>query len=252
MRIWLVFTLLLACSFTWAAPKRQPAQDIEQFLVDAGVINQIEQLRQNMSDTASGLVVNAMGLLGVPYRAGGTSESTGFDCSGFVRTIFERSIGLVLPRRAKDQAEVTQNVDVKDLKPGDLVFYHTLRQAFSHVGIYIGDGKFIHSPRPGHQVRIEDMRDAYWAKRFDGARRVKELIPNAVTGLSELPKRLPNLPSFPNLPNNVLSNGLSFPSFGLGNANSNAATLQSQSPSQPSTLAPVPQPNTSSGATEPN
>jgi len=203
MRIWLVFTLLLACSFTWAAPKRQPAQDIEQFLVDAGVINQIEQLRQNMSDTASGLVVNAMGLLGVPYRAGGTSESTGFDCSGFVRTIFERSIGLVLPRRAKDQAEVTQNVDVKDLKPGDLVFYHTLRQAFSHVGIYIGDGKFIHSPRPGHQVRIEDMRDAYWAKRFDGARRVKELIPNAVTGLSELPKRLPNLPSFPNLPNNA-------------------------------------------------
>jgi NlpC/P60 family len=175
MRIWLLPTIMLACSLSWAAPKRQPAQDIEQFLVDAGVITQIEQLRQNVSDTASGLVVNAMGLLGVPYRAGGTSEATGFDCSGFVRTIFERSIGLVLPRRAKDQAEVTQNVEVKDLKPGDLVFYHTLRQAFSHVGIYIGDGKFIHSPRPGHQVRIEDMRDAYWAKRFDGARRVKEL-----------------------------------------------------------------------------
>ena len=228
MRILLVYSLMLTCSLTWAAPKRQPAQDIEQFLVESGVINQIEQLRQNVSDTASGLVVNAMGLLGVPYRAGGTNEATGFDCSGFVRTIFERSIGLVLPRRARDQAEVTQNVDVKDLKPGDLVFYHTLRQAFSHVGIYIGDGKFIHSPRPGHQVRIEDMRDAYWAKRFDGARRVNELFPSTVSTLSELPKRLPGLPSFPSLPN------LPNLPFGLTSPTSNAATA----PSQPASALP--------------
>ena len=202
MRIWLVSTLLFACSLGWAAPKHQPAQDIEQFLADAGVINQMEQLRQNMSDTASGLVVNAMGLLGVPYRAGGMSEKTGFDCSGFVRTIFERSIGLVLPRRAKDQAEVTQNIQVEDLKPGDLVFYHTLRQAFSHVGIYIGDGKFIHSPRPGHQVRIEDMREAYWAKRFDGARRVKELNPNSVSETNAI--TLSNMSAVPSLPNSAL------------------------------------------------
>ena len=227
MRICFLLPLLLACSLSWAAPKRQPAQDIEQFLADAGVINQMELLRQNVSDTASGLVVNAMGLLGVPYRAGGTSEATGFDCSGFVRTIFERSIGLVLPRRAKDQAEVTQNVDVNDLKPGDLVFYHTLRQAFSHVGIYIGNGQFIHSPRPGHQVRIEDMREAYWAKRFDGARRVKELSPSVANGLVELPKYVPGSTSA------VLGSNLNSTNARLNTSASNPAPSSTSASSIP-------------------
>ena len=227
MRLCLVLPLLLACSLTWAAPKRQPAQDIEQFLADAGVINQMELLRQNVSDTASGLVINAMGLLGVPYRAGGTSEATGFDCSGFVRTIFERSIGLVLPRRAKDQAEVTQNVEVKDLKPGDLVFYHTLRQAFSHVGIYIGNGQFIHSPRPGHQVRIEDMREAYWAKRFDGARRVRELTPSVANGLAELPRSLPSSPSA------VVGSNMNSSNAGLNTSSINSAPTSTSASSIP-------------------
>jgi cell wall-associated NlpC family hydrolase len=86
--------------------------------------------------------------------------------------MFEQTVGKVLPRRASEQAAVTEKIDKQDLKPGDLVFFNTMRQTFSHVGIYVGDNKFIHSPRPGKQVKVEDMRDAYWDRRFTGARRV--------------------------------------------------------------------------------
>lgn len=123
--------------------------------------------------SASSMVITAMNFLGVPYRRGGTDERTGFDCSGFTRHIFEHSIGLVLPRRVDDQASAPGLIAVKreELKPGDLVFFNTLRRTFSHVGIYVGDGKFIHSPRTGAVVRVEDMRFDYWRKRFTGARR---------------------------------------------------------------------------------
>ncbi|MCY1543348.1 NlpC/P60 family protein [compost metagenome] len=89
-----------------------------------------------------------------------------------MRTVFEKSVGKILPRRAADQAAVTETIDRSELKPGDLVFFNTMRRAFSHVGIYVGDGKFIHAPRSGSSVRVEDMRVAYWNTRFNGARRV--------------------------------------------------------------------------------
>jgi cell wall-associated NlpC family hydrolase len=113
-----------------------------------------------------------MGFLGVPYKRGGSNASEGFDCSGFVRSMFEQSIGLVLPRRAEEQAKATVIIARDELRPGDLVFFNTMRRAFSHVGIYLGDGKFIHAPRTGARVRVEDMRQAYWTQRFNGARRV--------------------------------------------------------------------------------
>ena len=156
-----------------AAPSNHAADDIERYLAERGLTAQIEQIRQNVGDKASDLVINAMNFLGVPYRRGGTDER-GFDCSGFVRSMYEQTIGLVLPRRAKDQAAVTEKIEKQDLKPGDLVFFNTMRQTFSHVGIYLGDNKFIHSPKPGQQVRVDDMREAYWQRRFTGARRVAE------------------------------------------------------------------------------
>ena len=114
-----------------------------------------------------------MNFLGVPYRAGGSGGPEGFDCSGFTRHVFEVSLGLVLPRRVDDQANASGFVRIgrEELRPGDLVFFNTLRRTFSHVGIYVGDGKFIHAPRAGSDVRIEDMRQAYWERRFTGARR---------------------------------------------------------------------------------
>jgi len=132
-------------------------------------------LLRQVHDRASELTMAAMDLVGVRYRRGCTSTETGFDCSGFTRHVFETSLGLVLPRRADEQAAAAGLVAVKreDLRPGDLVFFNTLKRTFSHVGIYIGENRFIHSPRPGQSVRTEDMSFAYWAKRFTGARRVE-------------------------------------------------------------------------------
>ncbi|UDF34661.1 UNVERIFIED_ORG: C40 family peptidase [Shinella sp. XGS7] len=154
----------------------QPAGDaVSRFLIERGILGQAahEGLLGQVRDKASELVLASMNFLGVPYKRGGSSAENGFDCSGFTRHIFEMSVGLVLPRRADEQAKLSSLVPIKkdELKPGDLVFFNTMRRTFSHVGIYVGDGKFIHSPRAGGKVRVEDMRDAYWAKRFTGARR---------------------------------------------------------------------------------
>lgn len=134
-------------------------------------------LVDKVRDQASDMVLTAMNFLGVPYRRGGTDESTGFDCSGFTRHVFEMSLGLVLPRRADEQASAQGLLKVQrdELRPGDLVFFNTLRRTFSHVGIYVGDGKFIHSPSTGGKVRVEDMQMSYWKARFTGARRVDAL-----------------------------------------------------------------------------
>ena len=104
---------------------------------------------------------------------GGTSAESGFDCSGFTRYVFKHTLGLLLPRSAEQQAQMGSLLPVtaNELKPGDLVFFNTVRKAFSHVGIYVGDGRFVHSPRQGAVVRVDSMQQAYWAQRFDGARR---------------------------------------------------------------------------------
>lgn len=176
MKRWLS-VLLLSCTVVAHATPADPAfDDMEALLAEKGLLTrlgqQIQQARESVGEKASRLVVNAMGFLGVPYKYGGNNAETGFDCSGFVRAVFEESVGKMLPRRADEQAAATQEIDRSELKPGDLVFFNTLQRAFSHVGIYVGDGKFIHSPRAGSQVRVEDMRMAYWHTRFNGARRV--------------------------------------------------------------------------------
>jgi cell wall-associated NlpC family hydrolase len=128
---------------------------------------------EKVRDSASGMAVSAMNFLGVRYVRGGNNAEEGFDCSGFTRYIFENSLGLILPRRADEQATDPGLVKVKrnELQPGDLVFFNTLRRTFSHVGIYLGEDKFIHAPRAGGNVRVENMKISYWAKRFTGARR---------------------------------------------------------------------------------
>jgi len=178
--------LVIACAALLAvnahAAPGNSADDMDKLLADKGLLTRLDQVRQNVRDRASELVVNAMGFLGVPYKRGGNTLETGFDCSGFVRAIYEQSVGLLLPRKAEQQAAATQSIDKNDLQPGDLVFFNTLRRAFSHVGIYVGDGKFIHSPKPGAEVRVESMGVDYWARRFDGARRVQDNPPVSPSG----------------------------------------------------------------------
>ncbi len=172
-----LMTFLFAASSAFAAPPPGTSDDMDKLLAEKGLFSQlgdqIGQVRQSVTAKASELVVNAMGFLGVPYRRGGNSVETGFDCSGFVRAMYQQTVGLVLPRSADQQAAATQAIDKSELRPGDLVFFNTMRRAFSHVGIYIGDNKFIHSPKPGAEVRVEDMGLSYWKTRFTGARRVE-------------------------------------------------------------------------------
>jgi len=165
--------LCLAFASGISAAQTAPASDdLNKFLTDKGLLNRISEAGNHMQNQASDLVVGAMGFLGVPYQRGGNSAERGFDCSGFVKAIYEQTIGLVLPRSAAPQAAATQTIDKSELRPGDLVFFNTMRRAFSHVGIYVGNGKFIHSPKPGAEVRVEDMGLAYWTRSYDGARRV--------------------------------------------------------------------------------
>lgn len=115
----------------------------------------------------------AVSLVGSPYRLGGTSPQTGLDCSGFVGHVYRQVAGIQLPRDSRALSEAAQPLDREELQPGDLVFFNTLNRAYSHVGIYLGEGRFVHSAssRSGG-VMVSRLEDRYWRERYDGARRV--------------------------------------------------------------------------------
>lgn len=163
-----------------------PQDSIQQWIDRHHMAEHVSQV----SSRASDLVLTAMSFIGVRYRYGGNNAATGFDCSGFVRHVYETTLGMALPHNAKQQSREGEKVAEDALRPGDLVFFHTLRRAFSHVGIYIGNGQFIHSPRPGERVQVENMDAPYWARRFDGARRLirraaDDLVPTAEAAVPE-------------------------------------------------------------------
>ena len=121
---------------------------------------------------ASDAAIMAVSLVGTPYAAGGGSPESGFDCSGLVAYVFARAAQARLPRNTFDLANAGAAVAPGELQAGDLVFYNTQRRPFSHVGIYLGQSRFVHAPSTGGAVRIEDMGGRYWSQRFDGARRL--------------------------------------------------------------------------------
>jgi cell wall-associated NlpC family hydrolase len=121
------------------------------------------------SDTPA---AHAMLAVGVRYRFGGSSPATGFDCSGLVTHVFEQAWGVALPHNAQAQSRIGIPVRLRELEPGDLVFYNTRNRPYSHVGIYLGEGRFIHAPRPGKRVRVESLKSSYWMARFNGGRRL--------------------------------------------------------------------------------
>lgn len=169
-----------------AAAAQAPADDdpITTYLQQRGLVDgpaaTPEQTLTNWQERTSELVLMALHFVDLPYRRGGTSADHGFDCSGFTRHIFDLSLGLPLPRSADEQASAAglMKVERDELLPGDLVFFNTQRRQYSHVGIYVGEGRFIHAPRSGAKVRMEDMAIAYWHKRFTGARRAQAFAGN--------------------------------------------------------------------------
>lgn len=121
---------------------------------------------------ATEIALYAVSLAGTPYKFGGENPSTGFDCSGFIRHVFRDVTGLILPRSARAMGLAAKRIPPNELQAGDLVFYDTLKQAYSHVGIYLGNDQFIHAASTGGTTQISSMTDAYWTKRFNGAGRL--------------------------------------------------------------------------------
>ncbi|MGI4937259.1 MAG: C40 family peptidase [Janthinobacterium lividum] len=149
----------------------------EQTAAPSGTMARLHQLAESASDftsRASELAMGAMEMIGIRYQYGGNSPESGMDCSGLVRYVFKETWGKILPRTSAEISHAGAKVNKEELRPGDLVFFNTLRKTFSHVGIYLGDNKFIHSQAAGKEVRIESMDLSYWKKRFNGARRISD------------------------------------------------------------------------------
>jgi len=130
------------------------------------------QVVDSVSSKTESLINDAMQLIGVRYRWNGDLPQSGLDASGFVRFVFRDKLGFLLPPKSSQMRKVGKPITREELQPGDLVFFNTMRLTFSHVGIYVGDNKFIHSPAKGSTVRVDDLASSYWDKRFDGARRL--------------------------------------------------------------------------------
>lgn len=168
----LALSALLVLLAAPAAHADEPAEPpIEPTMA---IADEAATLFQRASASIQGALGTALDLVGIRYRRGGDSPEAGFDCSGFVGHVFREGLGLYLPRSAGAISRAGEPIARDQLKPGDLVFFNTMRHAFSHVGIYLGDDRFVHAPRTGGRVRVEDMTQRYWAKRFNGARRITD------------------------------------------------------------------------------
>ncbi|HSV20982.1 MAG TPA: C40 family peptidase [Casimicrobiaceae bacterium] len=129
---------------------------------------------------AQDVALFALGMIGVDYRFGGETPDRGLDCSGLIRYVFQEVTGVTLPRTAREMSRLGDKIAPADLAPGDLVFFNTRRFAFSHVGLYLGDNRFIHAPSTGGEVEIATLSQAYWQRHFDGARRLVGVLPSLV------------------------------------------------------------------------
>lgn len=171
----MIFSLLAGCGGSLPAriPVEEPAQARAVPRTTSPAVAPPAQVTpQRASREQSEMLFQVLTSIGVDYKWGGASHATGFDCSGLVAHVFREGYGISLPRSSHAQSQVGQSVPADDLKPGDLVFYNTLNRPYSHVGIYLGDGRFIHAPKTGSAVRIESLKSAYWSKRWNGARRI--------------------------------------------------------------------------------
>ena len=178
----LLAVALLTASFAFGAPLAG-AQEVTEHSLAASASSAVKTVASTAWQSAQDLSVFALGLIGINYKWGGTTPETGLDCSGLVRYVFQQVTGVTLPRTAKEMSRVGDTVALDELKPGDLVFFNTRRFAFSHVGIYLGDNRFIHAPARGREVEVATLDKSFWHKRFNGARRLVGAVPGLVPSL---------------------------------------------------------------------
>lgn len=162
-------TLLAAlpCVMLTAMPTAANANDNMNALIDSLSTTQVQT-----PSKADSLIAKAKNFIGLPYRFGGTSPVSGFDCSGFMQYVYKTTAGIELPRTSGSMAQVGQRVSRDSLKPGDMVFFSHGGGRISHVGMYIGEGRFIHSPSTGKTISITSLDSGYWSNKFVTARRV--------------------------------------------------------------------------------
>ncbi|WP_051229336.1 C40 family peptidase [Paludibacterium yongneupense] len=163
----LVLAGFMVCAYAApekAAPEARPNAEATE--------DPISKYASPGEDAVGDMLLQAVSLLGVAYRFGGSTPNTGLDCSGFIQYVFKKSLKVNLPRTASEMAHVGRAVDKAELIPGDLVFFNTRGFAYSHVGIYLGNGKFIHSPRTGKTIEVTTLNQSYWVSHWNGARRV--------------------------------------------------------------------------------
>ena len=132
----------------------------------------VAQFKQDTSVGTEDISIAAVGLVGVPYRYGGNNPKGGFDCSGLIAYVYSKSANIKLPRTIKEMSTKGQSVESQPPAPGDLVFFNTTGEKYSHAGIYVGQGRFVHAPSAGGTVRLEYITAPYWAARFTEARRL--------------------------------------------------------------------------------
>lgn len=124
------------------------------------------------AERAQGVVRHALRYVGTPYRYGGNSAATGFDCSGLVWRVYRQAAGINLPRDTYGISRTGISIESRELQPGDLVFFNTMRRPYSHVGIYLGGDRFVHAPSSGGTVSVARLTNRYWRQRFNGGRRI--------------------------------------------------------------------------------
>jgi cell wall-associated NlpC family hydrolase len=135
-------------------------------------VTKVAQFKQDTSVGTEDISIAAVGLVGVPYRYGGNNPKAGFDCSGLIAYVYNKSANIKLPRTIQEISNRGQSVDSGPPAPGDLVFFNTTGTKYSHAGIYVGQGRFVHAPSAGGTVRLEYITAPYWAARFTEARRL--------------------------------------------------------------------------------
>ena len=164
--------LCLACGLLLSATSHADTIKPDDLLPNNPFFKEPESNEQ-ADEFVADLLVNAVSLIGIPYRYGGTSPATGMDCSGFLNYVFKQSLKVSLPRTAAEIAKVGSAISRADLKPGDLVLFNTTGRANSHIGLYMGNDQFIHAPRTGRNIGIDSLNNSYWKKHYTGARRIK-------------------------------------------------------------------------------
>ena len=151
------------------------AQDRDDLSFTASAAATVKIAAATAFSSAQDLATTALDLIGIRYKWGGETPATGLDCSGLVRYVFQQVTGVTLPRTARDMSRLGDEVAIPDLQPGDLVFFNTRRFAYSHVGIYLGEGRFVHAPSTGRTVSIASFNDAWYRRNFVRAGRMPAL-----------------------------------------------------------------------------